>query len=223
MKRSEINQLILENRQFIEKMGYHLPPFAYWDIEQWKNIPDECTEVRDCQLGWDITDYDEGHFYQKGLFMVTLRNGCAGKNYLKPYAEKIMVAEEEQVTVLHFHWRKMEDIINRGGGNLMIQVYNSTEEEGLDLETPVTVCMDGSCSVVPAGTILRLEPGQSITIQPGLYHSFWGEKGHGKVLIGEVSMYNDDFNDNRFYEQLNRFQVIEEDVPAQFLLTNELV
>lgn len=105
----------------------------------------------------------------------------------------------------------------------MIQVYNSTEEEGLDLETPVTVCMDGSCSVVPAGTILRLEPGQSITIQPGLYHSFWGEKGHGKVLIGEVSMYNDDFNDNRFYEQLNRFQVIEEDVPAQFLLTNELV
>ena len=33
---------------------------------------------------------------------------------------------EEQVTPFHFHWNKMEDIINRGGGNLLIQLYNST-------------------------------------------------------------------------------------------------
>ena len=223
MKRSEINQLILENREFIEKMGYPLPPFAYWTIEQWKNISEEYGEIRDCQLGWDITDYGEGNFHRRGLFLLTVRNGCFEKKYRKTYAEKIMVVEEEQVTLQHFHWNKMEDIINRGGGNLMVQVYNSTGNEEMDMNSPVTVYSDGRCFIVPAGTILRLKPGQSITVQQRLYHSFWGEKGYGKVLVGEVSMCNDDFNDNHFFEQASRFQEIDEDVPPMFLLTNELV
>ena len=37
-----------------------------------------------------------------------------------------------QVTPMHFHWAKMEDIINRGGGDLVIQLYNSTPDEELD-------------------------------------------------------------------------------------------
>lgn len=222
MKRSELNQLILENRKFMEELGFRLPPFAYWTVNEWKNISDEYEEMRACQIGWDVTDFGSGDFHKKGLFLMTIRNGFGRFNeYPKPYAEKIMVVEENQVTPMHFHWDKMEDIINRGGGNLMVQLYNNMDEE-LDTESPVTVYSDGRKYTVPAGTILCLEPGQSITMQQGLYHSFWGQEGKGKVLVGEVSMCNDDVNDNRFWEPTGRFTEIEEDVPAEFLLANEL-
>ncbi|MBO4979256.1 MAG: D-lyxose/D-mannose family sugar isomerase [Clostridia bacterium] len=221
MKRSELNRLILENRAFIESQGFKLPPFAYWGIEEWKNLSEEYKEMRDCQIGWDVTDFGSGDFYKVGLFLLTIRNGCFGK-YPKPYAEKIMVVEEEQVTPMHFHWKKMEDIINRGGGNLLIKVYNSTKDEQLDLTGDVTIYSDGRQYTVPAGSIVCLKPGQSMTMQQGLYHSFWGEKGKGKVMVGEVSMCNDDTNDNRFYEPTGRFSDIEEDVAAEFLLVNEL-
>ena len=220
MKRSELNKLIKENRSFMEAQGFKLPPFAYWSIDQWKNRSDEYEEMKDCQIGWDVTDFGSGDFYKKVLFLMTIRNGCYGK-YAKPYAEKIMVVEEGQVTPMHYHWNKMEDIINRGGGNLLVQVYNSIDRE-LDRTSDVTVYSDSRKYTVPAGTILRLEPGQSITMQQGLYHSFWGEEGKGKVLVGEVSMCNDDVNDNCFYEPTGRFSDIEEDVAAEFLLTNEL-
>ncbi len=220
MKRSQLNELIKENRKFMEDRGFQLPPFAYWTIDQWQNLPEEYAEVRDCRLGWDVTDYGAGDFHKKGLFLMTIRNGCLGK-YPKPYAEKIMVVEEDQITPMHYHWNKMEDIINRGGGNLLVKVYNSIERE-LDLESDVTVYADGRQYTVPAGTVLCLKPGESITMQQGLYHSFWGESGKGKVLVGEVSMCNDDFNDNCYYEPTGRFSEIEEDVPAEFLLTNEL-
>lgn len=222
MKRSELDQLILENRTFMESKGFVLPPFAYWDAEQWRNLSKEYDEIRDCQLGWDVTDFGSGDFHKKGLFLITLRNGQKGGQYPKPYAEKLMVVEENQVTPMHFHWSKMEDIINRGGGNLMVQLYNSAEE-ALDRESEVTVYSDGRKFTVAAGTILCLKPGESITMQQGLYHSFWGQEGHGKVLVGEVSMCNDDTNDNRFLESEGRFQDVEEDVPARFLLANELM
>lgn len=222
MKRSELNQLILENRKFMEEQGFKLPPFAYWTVDQWRNLSEEYAEMKDCQIGWDVTDFGSGDFHKKGLFLVTIRNGYGRfTEYPKPYAEKIMVVEENQVTPMHFHWDKMEDIINRGGGNLMVQLYNNIDEE-LDTESPVTVYSDSRKYMVPAGTILCLEPGQSITMQQGLYHSFWGQEGHGKVLVGEVSMCNDDVNDNRFWEPTGRFSEIEEDVPAEFLLANEL-
>lgn len=221
MKRSELDQLILENRTFIEKMGFVLPPFAYWTAQQWRTLSEEYAEIADCQLGWDVTDYGSNDYHRKGLFLVTLRNGRVGQ-YPKPYAEKIMVVEENQITPMHFHWSKMEDIINRGGGNLMVQVYNNVKGE-LDKESAVCVHSDGRKTIVAPGTVLCLKPGESITMTQGLYHSFWGQEGHGKVLVGEVSMCNDDTNDNRFLEPTGRFPEIEEDVPARFLLANELV
>lgn len=121
---------------------------------------------------------------------------------------------------MHFHWHKMEDIINRGGGNLMVEVYNATDDDRL-ADTDVIVNLDGCVKTVPAGTVLRLTPGESITLPPRQYHAFWAEKGHGKVLIGEVSMVNDDNTDNRFYETQGRFPVIEEDEAPLYLLCNE--
>ncbi|MBI3920646.1 MAG: D-lyxose/D-mannose family sugar isomerase, partial [Armatimonadetes bacterium] len=125
-----------------------------------------------------------------------------------------------QVTPMHFHWSKMEDIINRGGGNLMVRLYNSTEEEDL-AETPIRVSLDGQVRSLEAGAVVRLTTGESITLTPGLYHEFWAEEGHGTAMIGEVSMTNDDHNDNRFHQPVGRFPTIEEDEAPLHLLCTE--
>ena len=222
MKRSEINQKIRETEAFIKEHGFHLPPFCNWTPDDWKEKGEECREIVDNMLGWDITDYGLGDFDHIGLTLVTIRNGNQNNpKYTKPYAEKLLISEEDQICPMHFHWSKMEDIINRGGGILMMELYNSTENEELDTINDVIVVSDGVKLKIPAGTVLEMMPGQSVTLTPGLYHRFWAKKGCGKVLIGEVSKCNDDNNDNRFLEPIGRFPTIEEDEPAYRLLCNE--
>ncbi len=222
MKRSELNKIMREAIDFIYKKNFCLPPFVYKSPDEWAKMGHEYDEIRDNMLGWDITDFGSGDFSKIGLLMITIRNGNFNDDrYKKPYAEKLLIVEEEQITPLHFHWSKMEDIINRGGGNLIIQVYNSTEDEELDLENPVKIMSDGRCYEVEPGGIIKLTPGESISIQTGMYHKFWGEKGNGKILVGEVSKVNDDRVDNRFYEPTGRFPEIEEDEAPLYLLGNE--
>ncbi|NLO49190.1 MAG: D-lyxose/D-mannose family sugar isomerase [Clostridiales bacterium] len=221
MKRSQINEILREADAFIKKMGFHLPPFAYFKPDKWKMLGDDWSEVRDNMLGWDITDYGHGKFSEIGLTLFTIRNGNnRNARYQKPYAEKLLISEEDQICPNHFHFSKMEDIINRGGGNLMMRIYQSDKTGGLSPED-VTIMTDGNRKTVKAGTVIRLSPGMSITLPPGQYHEFWAERGFGKVLIGEVSSVNDDETDNRFYEKQGRFPEIEEDEPPLFLLCNE--
>ena len=219
MKRSEINKIILENIDFIDKMNFKLPKFAYFTPDEWKEKGSEYNEIRENMLGWDVTDYGHGDFEKIGLFLFTIRNGNINKPG-KSYAEKLLISDEDQYSPMHFHHNKMEDIINRGGGNLIVEVYNATDDDGL-ADTDVTVYIDGHTEVVPAGTKIRLTPGESITLPQRQYHAFWAEKGYGKVLIGEVSMVNDDNVDNRFYEPQGRFPTIEEDEAPVYLLCNE--
>ncbi|MBE6724331.1 MAG: D-lyxose/D-mannose family sugar isomerase [Ruminococcaceae bacterium] len=218
MKRSEINGYIREFRDALEGVCFRLPPFCDIPAGKWKTLGHEYDEIRERMLGWDITDFGSGDFKKTGLQLVTIRNGKIGDPESKTYAEKIMLVREGQVTPLHFHWSKMEDIINRGGADLAVRVWLSDENEGLS-EKDVPVTTDGITRIVPAGTVLRLKPGESITMQRYLYHSFWGEGGD--VVVGEVSMVNDDAKDNRFYEDQPRFSEIEEDEPAEVLLCNE--
>lgn len=220
MKRSEINEIIREGIRFFDEMKFKLPPFAFWSIDEWKSKNHEYDEIRENKLGWDITDFGSGDFYRQGLFLFTIRNGNPNDKNSKSYAEKIMIVRENQVTPYHFHWKKKEDIINRGGGNLMIKLYNSTED-GEFSNDPVRVYVDGRSYEVAAGTTIRLRPGESITLMTGQYHSFWGEPGSGMVLVGEVSECNDDATDNRFYEPVGRFPEIEEDEPPLYYLCNE--
>ena len=221
MKRSEINQIMREAVEFIESKQFLLPPFAYWTKKDWLEKNESYAEIRDNMLGWDITDFGSGKFHEIGLLMFTIRNGnLKDPKYKKRYAEKLLIVEEGQVTPFHFHWSKMEDIINRGGGNLLVQVYNSTPDEQL-ADTPVEISMDGRRLTVPAGEILRVRPGESITLETGVYHKFWGEPGTGKILIGEVSSVNDDHVDNRFLEPVGRFPEIEEDEEPLYLLYND--
>lgn len=221
MKRSEINHEINTAIALLERHGFALPPFAHWSPQRWREIGPEADEIRSAALGWDVTDFGKGDFARLGLTVFTLRNGNLGDaNNTKVYAEKILIVEEDQVTPYHYHFAKMEDIINRGGGRLVIDLHNSDAAGGL-ADSPVTVRCDGVLRTVPAGGGVTLDYGESITLIPGVYHQFKAEKGHGPVLAGEVSSVNDDNVDNRFLEELPRFPSIVEDEPAVRLLCNE--
>ncbi len=221
MKRSEINQIIREADAFMKSVGFHLPPFAYWTPDNWQNKGSEVQEIVTNKLGWDITDFGQGNYEKLGLFLFTVRNG--GPENLKTgqgktYAEKILISEVDQLTPMHFHWDKVEDIINRGGGRLAIRLYNSTEDEKL-ADTDVTVSMDGVQRTFKAGHMVMLDVGESITLPNYLYHEFWAVDS--KVLVGEVSKVNDDLNDNRFLNPVGRFPEIEEDEPPLHLLVGD--
>ena len=219
MKRSEINRIIQDAKEFMAKRQFYLPPWAYWTIEEWQNHKEDADEIINNMLGWDITDFGSGDFYREGLFLFTIRNGKFNVDN-KPYAEKIMIVEENQVTPMHYHWAKMEDIINRGGGNLVIELYNSNSDNGLD-SNPVLFKIDGVKKSVPAGGKVILTPGESISLEQGMYHKFYGEVGKGKVLVGEVSMVNDDASDNCFLENVGRFPDIVEDTQPLHLLVGD--
>ena len=223
MKRSEINAALRQMESMINEYRISLPDFCRFTPDDWRSKGHDYDEVRDNMLGWDITDYGLGKFDEVGFSLITLRNGNyhMKDKYPKTYAEKLLYLNEGQYAPMHFHWSKMEDIINRAGGNVLIRVYNSNKDESIDRESDVTVHVDGRAYTVPAGTQVRLQPGQSITITPLLYHDFTVEAGGGPVLLGEVSQCNDDNADNRFEPPMGRFPTIEEDEPPYRLLCNE--
>ena len=222
MKRSAINQAILEASTFFAENRFILPPYADWTPEQWRRRGNETDEICASRLGWDVTDFNSGRFDSLGLTLFTLRNGtrCGGAGF-KTYAEKIMFVRQDQVTPFHYHARKTEDIINRGGkgtGKLAVQLYNSAED-GTFAPTPVSVTCDGVRRQVEAGDTVILGAGESITLTPYLYHTFYAVEGHG--LIGEVSSVNDDDTDNHFKDPLPRYPEIVEDEPPFRLLCTE--
>lgn len=219
MKRSEINQILYQAKAFMAEKQFFLPPWAYWSFGDWEKNEQDTREIIQNMLGWDITDFGSGDFYTRGLFLFTLRNGKSHVDK-KPYAEKIMIVEEGQETPMHYHQSKMEDIINRGGGNLVIELYNATADNQFDT-TAVNFKIDGVKHSVEAGGKVVLTPGESICLEQGMYHRFYGEAGKGKVLVGEVSMVNDDNSDNYFYESIGRFPEIEEDeLPVHLLVSD---
>ena len=208
--------------QLLKDNGCHLPVWASWSPEQWLEDKNDIEEIRENMLGWDITDFGLGDFYKYGLALFTVRNGNIHKKdkYPKPYAEKFLMMYEGQKMCTHYHWNKMEDIINRGGNDLIIDLWNGNEAKE-KLDTGVTVSIDGIKETVEAGGYITLHPGQSITITPYLYHLFRVPETGGPVLMGEVSMCNDDENDNCFYDKVGRFPEIEEDEKPYHLLCTE--
>lgn len=219
MRRSEINRRIADAEAFFDGMGFRLPPWSRRSPREWKGWRESESEIADNMLGWDLTDFGSGDFDRIGLLLFTLRNGRIGGD-AKPYAEKAMIVGEGQETPLHFHWSKMEDIIVRGGGRLVMQLWASTPEEGLSDE-PVRLRVDGALRELPAGASLVLSPGESVCLEPGVYHRFFAEEGSGRVLAGEVSAVNDDKADNRFRDPVGRFPEIEEDEEPYRLLVSD--
>jgi hypothetical protein len=135
------------------------------------------------------------------------------------YAEKIMISRRDQLSPMHRHWVKAEDIINRGGAKLVLELYMPDGKGQIDREAEVEVPSDGALRRLPAGGRLALAPGESVTLLPGVWHAFWGEGGD--VLVGEVSTVNDDLTDNLFRDSVGRFAQIEEDEAPLHLLVSD--
>ena len=60
MKRSEINKALKELEAMCKKHCCYLPPFCHFTPAEWLEKGHDYDEVRDCCLGWDITDYGLG-------------------------------------------------------------------------------------------------------------------------------------------------------------------
>ena len=222
MKRSDINAAITRTIELLHSHYMRLPPFAYWTPGEWKSKGDECAEIRDCMLGWDVTDFGTGDFEKVGLTVFTVRNGhkLIEAHQHKTYCEKILIVDQNQVTPFHYHIDKEEDIINAFGGELVVKLGNRGEDDGL-ADSDVTVSLDGVLNTYPAGAEVTLKPGESITLPPFLYHEFWAKEGSGTAVLREVSKVNDDTSDNFFLAKMPRYPDIEEDEEPVHLLCTE--
>jgi hypothetical protein len=223
MKRSDINRFIDEAITFFDKHNLKLPPWASWTEAQWKNVGSEAHEIHEHGLGWNITDFGSNKFHEIGLLLFIMRNGFLKNNQpqtSKTYAEKAMMVRSGQVTPWHFHWMKTEDLINRGGGRLEVEVGWASEDEKNIANKEVLLQCDGITKRLPPEGKLILEPGQSVTFPPLLCHQFKGCPGDENVCVGEVSSLNDDSTDNCFIYGIKP-RIIEEDVQTKYLLCSE--
>ena len=222
MKRSQINAIIDQADAMMRHYGFTLPPFAYWSPEEFKAYAANARHVIDARCGWDITDYGAGRFDEMGLFLFTLRNGLQAdlaKGGGMCYAEKLLISRQDQLSPMHTHVLKAEDIINRGGATLIVELFGSDDAGNFAEDRGGQVMCDGIAREYAPGEKLKFAPGESVTLRPGDWHAFWGEGGD--VLIGEVSTVNDDETDNIFREPIGRFAQIEEDVAPKHLLVND--
>ncbi len=189
MKRSEINAAYLRAKACFETNGWVLPPSPKWDIT-------------DCGLN---------RFAEVGLVLINL---CEEPDY----CEKLMYADRGQVTPLHTHKRKNEDIICRRG-SLCFELWTdlpSAETKG----QPGQLQRNGEPFTFTNGEPFTIQAGERIRLTPGLYHSFWPVSED--TIIGEVSTANDDANDNFFADpNIGRFPEIIEDEPALIHLLSE--
>jgi len=221
MKRSEANRIVAEATRFFADRQFALPPFADWSIDEWRRRGEKARGIIERGLGWDVTDFGLGEFRRVGLVLFTLRNGLPphrGDRAPVSYAEKAMIVRVDQVTPMHRHNRKVEDIVNRGGGRLVLRLRPADGSGGV-ADGAARIVSDGMPHEVRAGEEFVLDPGRSVTVTPDVYHSFWAVDGD--ALVGEISTVNDDRSDNRFLEAVARFPVFDEDEPPSCLLVSD--
>jgi len=222
MKRSEINAIMAQADDLMRRYGFALPPFAYWTPDEFKAKAGAARHVIDARCGWDITDYGAGDFDKMGLFLFTLRNGLLGDLTAGGgmcYAEKLLISRQDQLSPMHTHVIKAEDIINRGGATLVVELFGSDDAGNFAEDRGGQVMCDGILRDYAPGEKLSFAPGECVTLRPGDWHAFWGEGGD--VLIGEVSTVNDDETDNIFREPIGRFANIIEDTAPTHLLVSD--
>lgn len=224
MKRSEIDRLIEDCLVLLSEKGVALPPQARWDLRTWWEKREEADELRRRGIGWDLTDFGSGDFNRLGLLLYTLSNGIAEGADDQPYANKLLVVGEGQITPTHHHWSKMEDIIVLRGGILLVEVHRVGPADALDRASEVRVLLNNAWTTHPPGAVLALGPGERVRLDQHHYHRFWGGEGAGPVIVEEVSMVNDDARDNCFLPEdgVGRFPEIEEDREPRHLLCTEM-
>jgi len=179
MKRARINEIMAEADDMIRHHGFTLPPWAYWTPSEFQANVGRAANVITARCGWDITDYGAGRYDDMGLFLFTLRNGrladLQGGGGMC-YAEKLLISKQDQLSPMHTHVLKAEDIINRGGATLVVELYGSDADGNFDETAGGVVFCDGIKRDFAPGEKLKLAPGESVTLMPGDWHAFWGRR-----------------------------------------------
>ena len=148
---------------------------------------------------WDVTDFGLGDSERFGLVLINLAEE-------PEYCEKLMYARKGMTTPAHTHRKKKEDIICRAG-QLDVLLWASAE---LRRGEPLSLKVSGVMTSVRSGEALHLNPGERVTLVPGVYHEFFPSSD--ECIIGEVSTANDDLHDNFFVNpDIGRFPGVEED------------
>ena len=218
LKRSEANATLRYACDFFNSFGPFLPPQATWSVAEWLRRKKEMEPSIRGAVGWDIFK-PAPDFSKEGLTLYTLTNGYPGSYQV--YAEKLLMATPGQVTPMHYHTIKQEDIICASGANLHIQLYWAVSERQLS-DKPVEVVINGGLRVVRAGEEFALTPGERIALAPRMFHRFWADpESKTPGFIREVSMVNDDTTDNTFLDEIGRFAEIIEDEPVLWPLCSD--
>jgi len=214
MKRSEINLQIKKFISFAEKQGFNFPKFQTKSSSVLK-------ELKARKLGFDITDFGSGEFEKTGLSLFTLRNGNPNEDHTIPYCEKVMFLYPNQKTPCHFHKAKTEDIFVRGGSDLIVKLWPSNSYNK-EFGQKMNILFNGSkYREIVSGEEIRLRPGETVTLTPAEAHEFFSDPNGKGTLIGEVSTFNNDDNDNYFLDKIFRFPEIEEDGKKEYMLISD--
>ena len=163
MKRSRVNDIMAHADEMIRSFGFQLPPFAYWTPKEFYENRSIADHIIDAQCGWDITDFGSGNFDTMGLFLFTLRNGRLAdlqRGGGMCYAEKLLISRQDQLSPMHTHVIKAEDIINRGGATLVVELFGSDANGGFADDKGGIVFCDGIRRDFAPGDKLRLAPGE---------------------------------------------------------------
>lgn len=222
MLRSFIDDVIEDALETCARHGYALPPFALWSPQEAVRHPHALEAMAAGGLGWNVVEFASGAFMRQGLVVFTSRMGPAAdlpSGGGRLYAEKILVAQDGQVTPHHYHVVKTEDIVNRGGARFVVELFG-VDQQGQPTGQPLLVRKDVDLVEVPPHGRVILEPGESIVLEPFVAHAFWAEGG--AVLAGEVSLVNDDASDNYFLPALPPMDAVVDDQPARFVTVGEI-
>ncbi|MDE2016931.1 MAG: D-lyxose/D-mannose family sugar isomerase [Hyphomicrobiales bacterium] len=217
MLRSHVDRHIEAMRAACARHGVALPGFADWTPAQFAAAGPGATRIRDGGLGWNVAEFAPGEFERAGLVIFTTRMGdhaklSSGRGRL--YGEKALFARDRQTTPHHYHRVKTEDVINRGGGRFVVEIVG-VDRAGEPTGEPVRLFKDErEIEVAPRGRVV-LDPGESLVLEPYVAHGFRAEGGD--ALAVEISLANDDANDNYFLPPLGPQAGIVEDAPARFV------
>ncbi len=221
MKRSFIDARIEAMLALCQRYGVALPPFALWGDEDHRRHREASRLIAERGLGWNVVEFKPGAFASDGLTIFTLRMGDwrdleMGRGRL--YAEKAIMSDDGQRAPHHYHVVKTEDVVNRGGARFVVELFK-VDASGAPTKERFRALKDVSTLDLGPGDQVRLEPGESLTLEPYVAHAFWAEGG--TALAGEISLANDDATDNYFVPPLAPFAPIEEDRPRRFVTVRD--